>query len=215
MGLFKSMLGIGRKAPPAAPASSHMHSQISSGMSQQLAASQNTTRRELLRVVLRDTLNRHGIPSAWIAAELLTTTSRSGERGLHWRLRIKHWDPRLPLHAVALQNALIKRVMTFDPVASTWLSGISWQYALDDESQCPALPNPTAWTMQQRPARAAPVADAGDVISGPVHIGMAAAAGEGAHADLDALLAARDADFRQHAASGVPRTWASTEPAKL
>lgn len=212
MGFFQSIFGTGRKAP-AAPATSQMHSQISSGMSQQLAASQNTTRRELLRVVLRDTLTRHGIPSAWIAAELLATTSRKGERGLHWRLHIKHWDPRLPACAVAIQTALIKRVTAFDPMAGTWLSGISWQFSLEDESQCPPLPNPTSWTMQA--ARAAPaqapMADDGDVIAGPVHI-----AADGARADLNTLLAARDADFQKHAGpGGAPRTWATTEPAKL
>ena len=36
----------------------------------------------------------------------------------------------------------------------------------------------------------------------------------GADADLDRLLAARDADFRKHAPA-AGRTWASTEPAKL
>ena len=216
MGFFQSVFGIGRAAP-AAQASSQMHSQMSSGMSQQLVASQNTTRRELLRVVLRDTLTRHGIPSAWVTAELLNSTSRAGERGVHWRLHIRHWDARLPAHAVALQNALIKRVMTFDPMASAWLSGISWQFSLADESQCPALPNPTSWTMQPRAPRVEPGAPASAGM--PLQIGGATVDPRDtreAHADLGNLLAARDADFRKHAgAEGSPRTWASTEPAKL
>jgi hypothetical protein len=36
---------------------------------------------------------------------------------------------------------------------------------------------------------------------------------EAARADLDALLAVRDADFRRH--TGEAPAWSSTEPAKL
>jgi len=216
MGFLQGIFGGGGSSKSSANSSQIRDSQLSSGMSQQLMASQNTTRRELLRVVLRDTMNRHGIPTAWITAELLSTTSRSGERGVHWRLHVKHWDPRLLEHSVGLQNALIKRVLTFDPLAANWLNGISWQLSLDDESMCPPLPPPPTWTMQQQPRQAAPAAPVQpvevDVIEGPVHI---AAKGVDARADLDQLLAARDEDFRRHSADGTPPTFASTEPSKL
>jgi hypothetical protein len=213
MGFFQSMFGMGR-GKPSAPPSSQMHSQLSSGMSQQLAVSQNTTRRELLKVVLRDTLNRHGIPTPWITAELLTTTSRSGERGVHWRLHIKHWDARLLPCTVSLQNSLIKRVMTFDPLAVNWLNGISWQLSLADESMCPPMPNPTSWTLNMRHA-VQPEEDqeaSADVIAGPVHIG---AKEPDARAGLNDLLAARDADFVKHANDKTRPVFATTEPAKL
>lgn len=176
-------------------------------VSQQFPLSQNATRRELLRAVLRDTMHRQGIPADWLAGEPLTTTVRDGERGLHWRLLIKHWDERLVTHGVALQQALIRRVMTFDPLAATWLHGVSWQFALEDESVCPPLPHPGSWT---GPAPAPAAED------GPLQIaGVAVAATPDAvRADLDQLLAARDADFRQNAA-GDGASWPRTEPAKL
>jgi hypothetical protein len=204
---------------------SQMHAQHSS-VSQHLPTSQNATRRELLRVVLRETLQRHGIPSQWIAAECLTTTSRNGERGIHWRLQVKHWDPRILTYGVAIQNALIKRVMGFDPVASAWLSGISWQFALDDESGCPPLPHPGSWTSEPHEThdapKPAPAASQGDatIIEGPVRIAApvqqpaAGTDGDAARADLDKLLAIRDADFREHAEGESP-AWTRTEPAKL
>ncbi|HEY8047822.1 MAG TPA: hypothetical protein VIE63_01520 [Ramlibacter sp.] len=213
MGFLQSIFGIGRARPSTTPASSQMHSQISSGMSQQLAQSQNTTRRELLRVVLRDTLNRHGIPTPWVEPELLATTSRTGERGLHWRLHIRHWDPRLLEHSVALQNALIKRVLTFDPLAVNWLNGISWQLSLVDESMCPQMPPAPTWTLQPRAVEAQPAGGSADVIEGPVHI---ATKGNDVRADLDQLLAARDEDFRRHADDDKTRpVFAKTEPIKL
>jgi hypothetical protein len=219
---------FGAKAAPASVPSgpvSQFHSHMPSSSPQHMPVSQSATRRELLRVVLRETLQRHGIPAQWIGAECLTTTSRTGERGVHWRLLIKHWDPRILMHSVALQNALIKRVMTFDPVASAWLSGISWQFALADESECPPLPHPGSWTSEPHEARKAAAVAAlqqGDatVIEGPVHIASARQPApapsepDPARADLDKLLAIRDADFRQHADGDLP-AWTRTEPAKL
>src|SRR5438105_2630013 len=111
-----------------------------------------TNRRDLLRVVLRDTLQRHGIPTDWISAELLASTLVNGEHGLHWRLHLKHWDPRLLTHGVALQHSLIERVVALEPTAPEWLTGISWQFALEDESACPAMPLPRTWIQ----SRAAP-----------------------------------------------------------
>ncbi|MRD49721.1 hypothetical protein [Caenimonas koreensis] len=223
---------FGSAAKPAKVANSRphsqMHSQLVSGFSQQstngpTASSSNATRRELLRVVLRDTLNRQGIPAAWLGAETLMSTSRHHETGIHWRILVKHWDPRLMEHSVAIQHALIKRVMTFDPMASNWLTGISWQFALPDESVCPPLPHQAAWTAPppEKPiVRPAPVASggSGDVIAGPVRIAEAPnSAEEQTLADLERLMALREADFRTHAAGAEGRrpTFAATEPAKL
>ena len=107
---------------------------------------ENSSRRELLRLVLRDTLNRTGIPTSWIGADLLAATSRGREPGIHVRLLLKHWDPRLMMHGIAFENAYKKRVLTLDPQAERWLLGISWQYSLDDETGCPAMPHPGIWT---------------------------------------------------------------------
>lgn len=203
MGIFSSWFGR-KSAPPAGPSS-----QIASGHSQNSKVppgSDTASRRKMLGVVLRDTLNRHGIPVSWIGAEMLVTTSRSRESGIHWRLQVKHWDPRLMTHAVALQHQLIKRVTTFDPMAANWLMGISWQFALQDESVCPSLPHPGLWTAEphEPTAAAAPAAPggSGDVIAGPVLIGKSGAVGNPAEtqkADLERLMAVRDADFQQHA----------------
>jgi len=231
MGLLKRLFG-GKPAEPArhsqgpasVPASQllSVHSQQSKGGA---PVSQNSARREMLRVVLRDTMNRHGVPSTWITAETLVASSRArGQNGIHWRLSIKHWDARLPAHCVAFQNNLIKRVMTFDPMASDWLMGISWQFALDDESACPPMPQPGLWTAEAHAPRVVsqPAAVAGGVIEGPVRIvdyGAQAAKESTAREDLEQLFAVRDADMKKHAESAAydatQPMFARTEPAKL
>jgi hypothetical protein len=149
MSLFKRIFTTAGPAAPAGsnsqPASQFPTSSTSANSVSPLAQ-QNASRRELLRLVLRDTLNRTGIPTSWVGADLLAATSRGREPGIHVRLLMKHWDPRLMLHGIAFENAFKKRVLTLDPLADRWLLGISWQFALPDESNCPAMPHPGVWT---------------------------------------------------------------------
>jgi hypothetical protein len=218
---------FGTHRPAAAPSPSP--SQLAgSPPSQAHDSSTSGRRRELLRVALRDTLQRHGIPASWVSADVLVSSSRNGQRGIHWRLVLKHWEPRLLTHAVAFQQSLLKRVTTSDPLACAWLTGISWQIAVPDESVCPAMPAPRFWAA--RPQAAAVAAEAldggsGDVIAGPPHTdaGAGSPAGEPAgvtRAELAQLFAARDADFRRHAEDDPDQQatqpmFLGTEPAKL
>jgi hypothetical protein len=156
-----------------------------------------SVRKDLLRLVLRETLVRNGIPSAWIAADMLRTSSPRRDQGLHVRLMVKHWDPRIVLHGVALEQDFLQRLLLLDPNATNWLMGFSWQFALDDRSACPALPHPGSWTSDAAPA-AAPeghVTRPGDVIEGPVFIPQSQ---DDVRADLERLLALRDDDLKRH-----------------
>lgn len=200
---------FGRDDPKAAQAS-RMFSQFSPEMAadpRALAAELTAMRRDMMRAVLRKTLTRHGIPASWIGAEMLVATARGREAGMHWRLLIKHWDPRLMTHAVALQNSLVVRLLGYDPLAADWLMGISWQFALPDEAHCPPMPQAGFWTADQRRAdarRPVQAADAaGDVIEGPARIAPARAAAadckDSVRHDLDMLFAVRDAELKRHA----------------
>jgi hypothetical protein len=195
MGFLARLFG----GSPSRAGDSRSHSQLATGGSKGGVATQNATRRELLRIALGETLQRHGIPASWITAEVLSAISRAGATGIHWRLLVRHWDPQLMIHTVALQNRLMGRVQMLDPHAESWLMGISWQFALRDESACPDLPHPGSWTAEPRPARGPsrlPVPEGGSagVIAGPVrvHTGMAS----DIRADLEQLMAIRDADMR-------------------
>jgi hypothetical protein len=226
MNLFRQIFGF---RPPKAANSSHSHSQVSAATSTQSkgsAPSPASTRRELLRVVLRDTLNRHGIPTAWISPEMLLATSRGREPGIHLRLLLRHWDPRLLTHAVALQNSLIVRLLAFDPLASNWLIGISWQFALPDDAVCPPMPHPGWWTAEPRSRQPEQVqvelaGGSGDVIAGPVRIGAppppipAQNRSTATRAELEQLLAIRDADVKLNAATSERSGAEPTQPMYL
>jgi len=199
MGLF----GWPFRAKPSAREAEQ--SRLSSHSSQTASRSQNAARREVLQLALRESLQRHGIPISWITADALVATSRHSEVGLHWRLAIKHWDPRLMLHGVALQHSLVNRALMYDPMTPSWLIGISWQFALPDESLCPPMPHPGSWTADppaapQPSATSAPGGSA-DVITGPVRI-----RDDAVKSDLERLMAVRDADFQDHAEPGFEAT---------
>lgn len=204
------------KAPPPADSALQSHATSGNSQSSKLPTMSQDMRRELLRVTLRDTLRRQGIPLAWIGADLLTATSRNGQTGIHWRLTIRHWDPRLLIHVVALQNRLISRLQVVDPMAETWLMGVSWQVTLEDESECPALPHPGSWTASPAPLATAwdqPSVSGGSagVIEGPVRIEEFG----DPKGDLDKLMAARDADFKaNHGADATQPMYMKTEPSQ-
>jgi hypothetical protein len=183
MNLFARLFG--------SPHAATDHSQLLAQSSRSASTSQNATRRELLRVILRDTLSENGIPAGWIGAEMLRSSGQGREPGVHLRLLIRHWEPRLLPYTVALQNSLQDRLLAFDPMASSWFAGISWQFALEGEPVCPGMPAPSTWAVappvQATPAPALPHADP--------------------RAELQRLFAARDAKLERYAdATGVPDT---------
>lgn len=135
---------FGPKPHPSAGAPTQWQQE---GLTAQAPVSPMAMHRELLRVVLRDTLNRHGIPTAWIGAEMLVAHRQGHEAGMHLRLLIRHWEPRLLVHCVALQRSLREHVVAFDPQSQVWFMGVSWQFALDDESACPEMPPPIVWKL--------------------------------------------------------------------
>jgi hypothetical protein len=131
-------------------------------------AAPSAQRRELLRVVFRDTVAKHGIPPAWIGAELLTVPAAHGhEPDIHVRLQIRHWDARLLPHAVAFQRSLHKRIEVFDPQSASWLTGFSWQFVLPDadEALCPAMPDPAVWRGEVLPGQPVALAAAATPIA--------------------------------------------------
>ncbi|WP_411878700.1 hypothetical protein [Polaromonas sp. YR568] len=120
--------------------------------------SDNATRRQLVQVLLRDALRKYGIPPRWIDCQMLLVDSRSKGPGMYVRLVVRQWDDRLMNYAFAFQNALMVEITRFEPQATQWLHGISWQ--LDVAETCPhrELPDKSFWA---EPAPAKPAAPAG------------------------------------------------------
>jgi len=211
MGFMDRLMGrppakaVGSQASRMGPGSG------SHASTQGAATSTQSVRKELVRVAARDTFHHNGIPADWVRVEPLTMSAPSREPGVHVRLVVLHWDPRLMLHAISLQDNLSRRITVLDPLCERWLMGVSWQFALKQQTTFPPLPHPGSWTSPvPSPAEVIDPAtipldgDHGaDVISGPTRIGKS---GAEAKRDLERLLSERDADFQKSDHGGFERT---------
>lgn len=231
MGLFAAIFGTSRpakadKQPRAGvPSGSANNSSFQSSSASGFASSsmlpqaagdarhQFTVRRDLLKLVLRDTLTRTGIPTSWIEIQALAATSGGKASGVHARFVVKHWNPQIMVHTPGLEHAFVQRLMALDPLADHWMMGFSWQLALAEDVEPAPLPRPGTWTSQphahHEPAMPAPESSGADVIAGPVRIGAGTSRTRDVKADLERLMAAGDADKR---GAG---TFDSTQPAPL
>ena len=134
--------------------------------------SENAIRHQLVQVLLRDLVRRHGIPPHWIDLQMLVVSSSSRGPGLYVRLVLKQWDQRLINHAYALQSNLLADIARFEPRASEWLHGLSWQLEFGDTCPYLTLPGKSFWLEPAKqattatpvdpvaPAQAAPVRQA-------------------------------------------------------
>jgi hypothetical protein len=107
--------------------------------------SAHALRRQLVQVLVRDVMRRHGIPPHWLECQVLVVSSRSRGEGMYVRLVIKHWDLRLLTYAVAFQQSLMLDIASFEPHAAQWLYGISWQLEVGDTCPYPKLPDRSVW----------------------------------------------------------------------
>jgi hypothetical protein len=148
MGLMQKMFGGAAKPAPPAGAKARNSGPAPDGTSVLPAG---RMRREMLRLVLRQSLTRNGIPSTWIVAETLEVPARGESSGVHIRLVLQHWEPRLLPYTLAFEHDLEQRLLAVEPDAHSWFRGFSWQYAaLGDPG---SMPDPSTWA----PAEPAPV----------------------------------------------------------
>ena len=213
MGMMDLLLG--KKSPAKARAARTQppdSTQFVASRQGPVSNSPQAVRKDLLKLVLRETLTRNGIPLPWLSADLLRTSSSRREAGIHVRFLVRVWEPKLLACGPALENDFLQRLLLLDPQSANWLMGFSWQFTLPENHALQPLPQPGSWSTPREPLvpAMAPETKPGDIIEGPVVIPRPA---EDVRADLERLLAARDDDMKRHAQEGDP--FAATRPATL
>lgn len=186
--------------------------------------SDNATRRQLVQMMLRDGLRKHGIPPGWVECRILVVNSRSRGTGLYVRLVMRHWDMLLLTYAHAFQQQLLAAITEFEPQASVWLHGVSWE--LDVGNTCPYLdmPDPSVWLEVSAPVQTAvPMPevslmpeDAITPLAAPMASSKSAAPASDHDAevlqDLQRMFAIRDAHLQQPVDGTPPPDFQNTEP---
>lgn len=147
-------------------------------------------RRELVQVVLRETMRKHGIPSDWIESRILSVISESRGTGMHVMLRVRNGDDRLVTYVHAFQASFMQELTHLEPRAGEWLFSLSWQFDNPNAGVHSDMPEPGSWGGAAAAAAGAAAASAPDT-----H----APEQDDLQEDLKALFAIRDAHIQKSA----------------
>jgi hypothetical protein len=148
MSLIGRLFGGGKEREgQAANASTQFH-ESEPESSDQAGGSRNAPRRELVQVILRDTMRKHGIPSDWIECRMLSTVNRNGRHGLHVNFVVKQAHDRLLAYVFAFQESFERELARFEPRAGDWLLSLGWEFQGFNAAE---MPDPRTWA-QSGPA---------------------------------------------------------------
>jgi len=130
MGLLKRLLGGGVSGAKAvskagAAASTQFHE---SETTAQPASSANAPRRELVQVVLRDTMRKHAIPSDWIDCRILSVVTRQHQVGMHVQFIVRDGEDKLLPYVRAFQKTFWTELEKFEAQPREWLFSVAWQF---------------------------------------------------------------------------------------
>jgi len=186
MGLMQKIFGGGTSGPSGAdqPPQSDQSSKVADH------AKARDTRRELVQVVLRDTMRKHGVPSDWVDCRILSVMTRERKAGMHVQFLVRQGDEQLLNYVHAFQEAFWEEILKFEPQARDWLFSVAWQFfGKAAHGGFAPVPIPGGWTGAPESEQA----EAGD--TRPQHEDV-----EDLASDLQALYAIRDAAISQRKA---------------
>ncbi|MEJ7931267.1 hypothetical protein WG922_14930 [Ramlibacter sp. AN1015] len=199
MSLLKRLFG---DKTPAQGASRFQDSETSA----HAPSSRSVPRREVVHVVLRETMRQHGIPNDWIECRTLNLVQANTPSGTYVTLVVKRGQDRLLPYVPAFQASFREALARFDPRAAEWLRAVAWEF---DEAGAAVPPMPPVGASI---AQAAPADGIGTAVGVAPLAAAAAAAQPGerpitgepeeddVQADLRALFAIRDAALSGQAA---------------
>lgn len=143
MGLLKKFFGGKAAGVDTQPASSQFHE---SETTAQQAGSSNAPRRELVRVVLRDTMRKHGIPSDWMDCRILSVVTRKRVSGMHVQFIVLQGQTSLLDFVHAFQDSFWEEIEKFEPRARDWLFSLAWQFDGPAGRDRRSAPDVAGWT---------------------------------------------------------------------
>jgi len=108
--------------------------------------------REFLRIVVRDTLRRQGIPAEWISSQISLRPQPGQSRDAYQiELTVQKWNEALMRFAPLLQQQILLALQPGGPAAAE--AGdvrIVWAYAPDCGYPYTSLPQPDYWSQAAR-----------------------------------------------------------------
>jgi hypothetical protein len=174
-------------------------------------AGRNAPRRELVQVILRDTMRKHGIPSDWIECRMLSAVTRTGRRGLHVNFVVKQAHDRLLPYVFPFQDTFEKELARFEPRCRDWLLSLGWEFV---GVKIADMPEPKSWNPAAAPAGPlqAPASAAAATPERAASAQAQAGGDEEVEEDLQALFAIRDAALAETTRKPAQPDFEDTHP---
>jgi hypothetical protein len=122
MGLLKKLF---RGRARSGGASSQFHESETTAHN---PSSANAPRRELIQVVLRDSMRKHGIPSDWMECRILSVVTRQHKAGMHVQFIVRQGEERLLEYVHPFQETFWRELEKFDAQPREWLFSLAWQF---------------------------------------------------------------------------------------
>ena len=126
MGLMKKIFGADKS--PSESTQFRESKSAPLGQSVGRTVSENAPRRDLVQVVLRETMRKHGIPSDWIECRTLSVLTRQHKQGMHVQFIVRKGDEQLLEYVHAFQASFWREVERFEPRVREWLFSVAWQF---------------------------------------------------------------------------------------
>jgi hypothetical protein len=142
MSLMKKLFRGGDAKQTAAPASSQFaHSQSSVEQTK----SRNAPRRDLVKLVLRETMRKHGIPTDWMDCRALSVLTKHHKSGMHVQFLVLKGDHQLLKWLHAFQESFWDQILRTDPTANDWLFSVGWEFYGKSIDGFEVMPDPSSW----------------------------------------------------------------------
>jgi hypothetical protein len=140
-----------RNTKPTLPPASQRSAELAQTSTQQ----HTDIQRELICVVLKETLRLHGVPAGWLTCGVVVLPRRSGDEDLIIQLIVLKWNETLIRCVQVLEKALLQGLDRFDPSVNHSRYIVSWRFAPSCGCPLSQMPEPQVWT-QSEPVPAPP-----------------------------------------------------------
>ena len=124
--------------------------------------------RELVGMVLKDTMRLHGVPSQWLGCEVNHITRYGSQESFVVRVVIHKWNTTLLRYLPALENQLRLGLDRYEPGVDHSGFIITWQFSADCGCPHHAMPSPAIWASEVSPPTKPTLAQSGVTASRPI-----------------------------------------------
>ena len=105
----------------------------------------NAPRRDLVKLVLRETMRKHGIPTDWMDCRALSVLTKHHKSGMHVQFLVLKNDHQILQWIHAFQESFWAQIMRTDPTAHDWLFSVGWEFYGKSVSGFDVMPDPSSW----------------------------------------------------------------------